>query len=142
VPVQLTSASPAQFASADDCDNTPVGFVLSGPGVQEGRLGGDIAHFDLLASGAWQGRGGGGQLGLVAGRDTNPHNAPDGGPPSPSYTLQSGLCTPEQGASVQAIVEVIHEIEFTLGGVAYTTNFDTNPNGTTTAYYVQVKKAY
>jgi hypothetical protein len=141
VPVTLTNVSPAAYATYDDCLKAPVGFVLSGAGMEEGELLGDIAHYDLKSNGTWQGRGGGGEIGLVAGRDPQGTGG-DGGPASPSYTRHEGLCAPLKDTTFTGSIELFDQIDFEIGGVKYTTDFRANPNGGVTGYYVVVQKSF
>jgi hypothetical protein len=141
VPVTLTSVSPGGYVTYDDCLHTPVGFVLSGAGVEQGELIGNIAHYDLRSDGTWQGRGGGGEVGLVAGRDSQ-GDAGNGGAVMPSYTRHEGLCMPLNDPSFAASIELFDEIEFKIDGVKYSTAFRTNPNGTVSGYYVVVVKGF
>jgi hypothetical protein len=144
VAVELTSASPERFATYDDCLNAPIGFVLAGPGLREGSLVGDISHYDLRTSGTWVGRGGGGQSGLIAGRNTAPGPLPDAGVASPTYTLHEGLCLPLKDTDMQASIQFFDQVDFTIDGVDYATRFDTNPNGAAkvTGFYVQIEKGF
>jgi hypothetical protein len=141
VTVTLTSVSPASFATYEECLNTPVGFVLTAPGMQEGRLVGDIFHYDLKSDGTWVGRGGGGQQQLVAGRDTTVTSR-DGGAPAPDYTLSEGLCQPLKMAELTASIQVFDQIDFKIDGVEYTTNFSSNPNGGVTGFYAVIAKGF
>jgi len=143
VVVQLTSASPERFATYDECLNAPIGFVLSGPGLKEGRLGGDIQHYDLKTDGTWVGRGGGGQSGLVAGRDTEVTSR-DGGAPAPSYTLHEGLCKPLMAPEFSASIQFFDQVDFTINGIEYRANFRSAPNGSAkiTGYYVVIQKGF
>jgi hypothetical protein len=141
VPVTLTSVSPAAFATYDECLHTPFGFVLSGPGMQEGRLVGNIAEYDVKTSGLWVGRGGGGEQQLVVGRDSD-LTSRDGPPPAPDYTRGEGLCAPLMDAGYAGSVEYFDQLDFKIDGVDYRTDFRTNPNGVVTGYYVMVQKGF
>jgi hypothetical protein len=138
VPVTLTNVSPAAHATYDDCLHAPVGFVLSGAGMQQGELLGDVSHYDLKSDGTWQGRGGGGEMGLVAGRD--PQGAGPGA--GPSYTGHEGLCDPLKDPAFAASIELFDEIDFQLDGVKYSTTLRTSPNGSVTGYYLVVQKGF
>jgi hypothetical protein len=142
VPVTLTSVSPAAFATYDECLKAPIGFVLSGPGIEEGSLGGDISHYHLEASGAWVGEGGGGQSGLVAGRDTQA-GARDGGAPNPTYTLHEGLCQPLMASNVTASISLFDQVDFQIDGVDYRADFRSFANGGgASAFYVIIAKGF
>lgn len=143
VPLQLTGAAPDRFASYEDCVNTPIGFVLSGPGLDEEQLGGGVSHFDVKTDGTWQYQGGGGTVGLAAARDTSNSVPPDGGPLTPRYTLGEGLCKPLRDMSgYSAAVAFTDQIDFHIGGEEYSVQLRSNPNGTVTGYYVVVQKGF
>jgi hypothetical protein len=141
VPVTLTSVAPAAYGTYDDCLHATLGFVLSGQGMEEGRLVGNIAEYDLKTNGLWVGRGGGGEQELVVGRDSATTSR-DGPPPSPSYTRWEGLCSPLKDPGFAASAEYFDQIDFEIDGVKYRTDFRTNPNGGVTGYYVVVQKGF
>jgi hypothetical protein len=141
VPLTLTSVSPPAYATYDECLHATLGFILSGPGMEEGHLVGNIAMYDLKTDGLWVGRGGGGEQQLVVGRDTSTTDR-DGPPPSPTYTRWEGLCAPLKEPGFAASVEYFDQIDFEIDGVKYTTDFRTNPNGAVTGYYVVVQKGF
>jgi hypothetical protein len=141
VALTLSSATPGKFASYEECVNQPVGFVLSGAGLGERQLGSTIRHYDLKTDGTWRGQGGGATVGLVAGRDTSGSSL-DGGPLSPKYTLQDGLCAPLKAADTAAVIEFLDQIDFNIAGVDYTLDFGLNKDGQATGYYVVVQKGF
>jgi hypothetical protein len=142
VTVTLTGMTPATFASYEECVDAPIGFTLTGPGMEEGRLGGNINHYTLKTDGTWSGGGGGGQSGLVAGRNTLITSRDGAPPPSPGYTLHDGLCAPLKMADVTATIHVFDQIDFEIDGVEYQANFRNHPNGNVTAYYVLITKGF
>lgn len=138
----LTSVSPASFASFDECVHAPLGFVLSGAGLEQGELGGDVYFYNVKKDGSWRGAGDGGTLGLVAGRDPQGGGG-DGGPASPNFTLSEGLCKPfMEDPSYVASVVFFDQVDFTLDGVKYDTDFRRNPNGVVTGYFVVIQKGF
>jgi hypothetical protein len=141
VPLTLTSVSPPAYATYDECLHSTLGFILSGTGMEEGHLVGNVAMYDLKTNGLWVGRGGGGEQLLVVGRDPSLTDR-DGPPPSPTYTRWEGLCAPLKDAGFAASVEYFDQLDFELGGVQYQANFRTNPNGGVTGYYVLVQKGF
>jgi hypothetical protein len=138
----LTSVSPGKFTTYDECVHAPLGFVLSGAGMKEGHLVGDVYHYMIKKDGSWRGAGNGGTIGLVAGRDPQGSGG-DGGPASPNYTLSDGLCKPlMEDPSYTASVVFMDQIDFTIDGVDYNTDFRRNPNGVVTGYYVVIQKGF
>jgi hypothetical protein len=141
-PLTLTSVAPESFATYDDCIKTPLAFVLTGPGLKEGPLGGDIAHYDLKNTGVWVGRGGGGQSGLVAAVD--PGASHDGRSPGPSYFLHEGLCEPLKAVDLTASIQYTDEIDFKIDGNDYTWKGDassTDP-AVVNGFYVVIQKGF
>jgi hypothetical protein len=141
VPLSLTGASPSGFASFDECVKAVVGFTLSGPGLEEGQLVGDISHFTLGADGTWHGAGGGGTQSLVAAIDVQASNR-DGGIAGPAYMVGEGLCKELMMMGRTAIIFYFDQIDFTLGGVDYRANFRSNPNGGVGGYYVVIARNF
>jgi hypothetical protein len=140
VALTLTSVSPLQFLTLDECMNAPVGFIVSGPGVQEGLLGSTIRHYTLLSDGTWKSEGGGGTIGLVAGRDTQATG--DGGMAMPKYTLDEGLCKLLMSAGATAAITFFDGITLQIGGESYEARFNTNPNGPAKGFYAVIQKGF
>jgi hypothetical protein len=138
----LTSVSPAKFETYKECENMPHGFLLSGPGLKEEQNVGNIGHYEIRVDGTWAGGGGGGQHGFSATRNTAPGVTRDGPPPSPTYTLHSGICDSLAKVEKRSYVGLIQEILFTLDGIEYETHFDKLPNGSDTAYFIVIEKAF
>ena len=145
VGLQLTAEVPANFATYEDCVNGPLGFVLSGPALEERPLLGNVEHYDLKPDGTWLYAGGGGQLGLVAASNTE-LSSRDGSRPLPSFRLSDGLCTPLRESKAVALIQFFDQIDFTLDGVDYRANFNTHANGEgegrVTGYFVLVEKGF
>jgi hypothetical protein len=140
VALQLTSATPGAFATPDECRSTPVGFILSGPGVEDRNLTSTISEYAIKADGSWVAQGGGATLGLVAGRDTQATG--DGGMSSPVETLGDALCKALTDFDYKASVQFFDGIDFSIAGEPYAAKFRVNPNGKATGYYVQIQRGF
>jgi hypothetical protein len=140
VGLQLTSASPGAFATLDECKSSRVGFILSGPGVEDRALTSTIRNYAVRADGSWVYQGGGATIGLIAGRDTQATD--DGGMTSPSEQVGEGLCKALTDHDYKASVEFFDGIDFTIGGEDYHAKFATSPNGSATGYYVQIQRNF
>jgi hypothetical protein len=140
--LQLAAEAPASFATFDECVHKPLGFVLSGAALVEETLVGNISHYSVRANGTWQGHGGGGTSQLVAARDTT-ITSREGSQPAPTYELGEGLCAPLRDGEAVALIQFFDQIDFTVGGVDYSANFRTHPNGSeVTGYYVLTEKGF
>jgi hypothetical protein len=141
VPLTLTAVGPDRFDSLEACANTPVGFVLSGPGVEDGELGSTITNYELRSNGAWATLGGGATVGLVAGRDTA--GSSDGGGNAPTFKFGATLCQPPTpDGTYRASIVLFDEIDFKLAGESYHAALKQSPNGAATAYYLLVDKGW
>jgi hypothetical protein len=136
--LRLSSISPAQFASFDSCAKDPVGFVLSGTGITQGKLTGDLYIYSIKADGTWQVQGDGGSFGLISGSDPSA----TGTPPDVGYMLDAGTCAPFMDPATAAIAVFFDQIDFKVGDVVYHASFRARPNGGAIGYYAVMAKGY
>ena len=141
-PVTLISPTPDRWASAEDCADKAVGFVLQGKGMSEGSLVSTISYYYVGAGGNWRAAGGGATAGLVVGSNSDPAARGDAAPgslPPLEDKLDAEKCT--GNAEYIANVVMFDSVSFELDGVKYEADFRRD-EGETKAYYVRIDRGY